>query len=77
MQTGVDCKELNGILRIYLRFARALALMRDQVESLRQAGIRAAALNSSLTDDEHSTVRADMAAGRLAGTAGVCCGVPG
>ena len=39
--------------------------MHDQVASLRQAGIRAAALNSSLTDDERSAVRADMRAGRL------------
>jgi ATP-dependent DNA helicase RecQ len=42
-----------------------IALMHDQVASLRQAGIRAAALNSSLTDEERSAVRADMRAGRL------------
>jgi len=42
-----------------------IALMRDQVESLRQAGIRAAALNSSLTDQERASVRADLRAGRL------------
>jgi len=42
-----------------------IALMHDQVESLRQAGVRAAALNSSLTDAERSAVRADMRAGRL------------
>ncbi len=42
-----------------------IALMRDQVESLRQAGVRAAALNSSLTDRESWAVRSDMQAGRL------------
>jgi ATP-dependent DNA helicase RecQ len=42
-----------------------IALMHDQVAGLRQAGIRAAALNSSLTDEERSAVRADMRAGRL------------
>jgi ATP-dependent DNA helicase RecQ len=42
-----------------------IALMHDQVASLCQAGIRAAALNSSLTDEERSAVRADMRAGRL------------
>jgi ATP-dependent DNA helicase RecQ len=42
-----------------------IALMRDQVESLLQAGVRAAALNSSLTDRESWAVRADIQAGRL------------
>src|SRR5579872_2660956 len=42
-----------------------IALMRDQVEALRQAGVRAAALNSSLSDSERSQVRADLRAGRL------------
>jgi ATP-dependent DNA helicase RecQ len=42
-----------------------IALMRDQVEALRQAGVRAAALNSSLTDSERVQVRADLRAGRL------------
>ena len=34
-----------------------IALMRDQVEALKQLGIRAAALNSSLTRDEAIAVR--------------------
>ncbi|HTJ62711.1 MAG TPA: DNA helicase RecQ [Alphaproteobacteria bacterium] len=42
-----------------------IALMHDQVAALRQLGIRAAALNSSLSDQERSTVRADLRAGRL------------
>ncbi len=42
-----------------------IALMRDQVESLLQAGVRAAALNSSLTDEERWDIRADLRAGRL------------
>jgi ATP-dependent DNA helicase RecQ len=42
-----------------------IALMRDQVEALRQAGVRAAALNSSLSDQESWAVRADLKAGRL------------
>jgi len=42
-----------------------IALMRDQVENLRQLGIRAAALNSSLTERERGAVRADLRAGRL------------
>jgi len=42
-----------------------IALMHDQVTALRQLGIRAAALNSSLTDEERLAVRADLRAGRL------------
>ena len=42
-----------------------IALMHDQVAALRQLGIRAAALNSSLTDEERLTVRADLRSGRL------------
>ena len=42
-----------------------IALMRDQVEALRQAGVNAAALNSSLTPEESAAVRADLRAGRL------------
>ncbi|MDR3534661.1 MAG: RecQ family ATP-dependent DNA helicase, partial [Rhodopila sp.] len=42
-----------------------IALMHNQVENLRQVGVRAAALNSSLTDQERAEVRADLRAGRL------------
>jgi ATP-dependent DNA helicase RecQ len=42
-----------------------IALMRDQVEALSQLGIRAAALNSSLSRDEFDKVRRDLADGRL------------
>ncbi len=42
-----------------------IALMRDQVEALRQAGVRAAALNSALTPDEARDVRDALVAGRL------------
>ncbi|WP_367273684.1 DNA helicase RecQ [Parvibaculum sp.] len=42
-----------------------IALMRDQVEALRQSGVRAAALNSALAPEEAVGVRADLAAGEL------------
>ncbi len=42
-----------------------IALMRDQVASLVQVGVRAAALNSSLSDEERSIVRRDLERSRL------------
>ncbi|AUX77095.1 ATP-dependent DNA helicase RecQ [Sinorhizobium fredii] len=42
-----------------------IALMRDQVEALKQAGIRAAALNSSLSRDEAIAVRRALSADTL------------
>jgi ATP-dependent DNA helicase RecQ len=42
-----------------------IALMRDQVEALKQLGVRAAALNSSLTDEERGAAQADLRVGRL------------
>jgi ATP-dependent DNA helicase RecQ len=42
-----------------------IALMRDQVEALRQLGVRAAALNSSLSRDEFLDVRRMIADGDL------------
>jgi len=42
-----------------------IALMHDQVAALRQLGIRAAALNSSLSDEERMEVRRELRAGRI------------
>lgn len=42
-----------------------IALMRDQVEALRQVGIRAAAVNSSLSREAFGEVRRDLARGEL------------
>jgi len=42
-----------------------IALMRDQVAALRQAGVRAACLNSSLSMQEMNEVQADLEYGRL------------
>ena len=42
-----------------------IALMRDQVEALKQVGVRAAALNSSLTREEFVEVRRAIASGNL------------
>ncbi|ANM11531.1 MULTISPECIES: DNA helicase RecQ [unclassified Rhizobium] len=42
-----------------------IALMRDQVEAMKQLGIRAAALNSSLSREEFVEVRRALSAGRL------------
>ncbi|MDP2118931.1 MAG: DNA helicase RecQ [Hoeflea sp.] len=42
-----------------------IALMRDQVEALRQLGVRAAALNSSLSREEFMDVRSAIARGEL------------
>ena len=42
-----------------------IALMRDQVEALRQLGVRAAALNSSLSREEFLDIRRAISAGEL------------
>jgi len=42
-----------------------IALMHDQVAALRQAGVRAAGLNSALSADEARAVEAQLAAGEL------------
>ncbi len=54
------CREGVGVV-----VSPLIALMHDQVAGLRQAGIRAAALNSSLDEIERQVVRTDMRAGRL------------
>ena len=42
-----------------------IALMRDQVEALKQAGVAAAAYNSALSPDEQRSVREELLGGRL------------
>jgi ATP-dependent DNA helicase RecQ len=42
-----------------------IALMKDQVDALRQAGVRAAALNSSLSSAEAADVERDLRGGAL------------
>jgi ATP-dependent DNA helicase RecQ len=59
-QVPALCRDGVGII-----VSPLIALMHDQVESLRQAGVRASALNSSLDEAERQRVRADMRAGRL------------
>ncbi|MCC2610600.1 DNA helicase RecQ [Neorhizobium petrolearium] len=54
------CRDGVGIV-----ISPLIALMRDQVEALKQLGIRAAALNSSLTREEFVDVRRAIAAGDL------------
>lgn len=61
------CYQLPALCRpgVGLVVSPLIALMRNQVEALKQAGVRAAALNSSLTPEEASSIRSDLAAGRL------------
>ncbi|SMF73443.1 ATP-dependent DNA helicase RecQ [Xaviernesmea oryzae] len=54
------CRDGVGIV-----ISPLIALMRDQVEALKQLGIRAAALNSSLTREEFVHVRQAIAGGDL------------
>jgi ATP-dependent DNA helicase RecQ len=53
---------LNGITVVV---SPLIALMRDQVESLKQLGVRAAGLNSTLTVSEASQVEQSMVSGQL------------
>ncbi|CCM76682.1 DNA helicase RecQ [Rhizobium mesoamericanum] len=54
------CREGFGIV-----VSPLIALMRDQVEAMKQLGIRAAALNSTLSREEFIDVRRAISAGKL------------
>ena len=61
------CYQIPAIVRpgMGLVVSPLLALMADQVAALRQAGVRAAALNSDLAPDERRDLWRDIHAGRL------------
>ncbi|MET3612246.1 ATP-dependent DNA helicase RecQ [Rhizobium aquaticum] len=59
-QIPAICREGVGIV-----VSPLIALMRDQVEALKQLGVPAAALNSSLSGDEYSAVRRALSRGEL------------
>lgn len=61
------CYQLPSLCRdgVGIVVSPLIALMRNQVEALRQLGVRAAALNSSLDAGERARVRADLRGGRL------------
>ncbi|WP_460451521.1 DNA helicase RecQ [Alsobacter sp. SYSU BS001988] len=59
-QVPALCREGVGVV-----VSPLIALMRDQVEALRQAGVAAAALNSTLTSAESYAVRQDYLSGKL------------
>ena len=61
------CYQLPSLCRpgVGIVVSPLIALMRNQVAAMRQLGLNAAALNSSLTPPERATVRADLRAGRL------------
>jgi ATP-dependent DNA helicase RecQ len=61
------CYQIPAIVRpgMGLVVSPLLALMADQVAALRQAGVRAAALNSDLSSDERRSLWRDIHAGRL------------
>jgi ATP-dependent DNA helicase RecQ len=54
------CREGVGIV-----VSPLIALMRDQVEAMRQLGIRAAALNSSISREEFAEIRRALSSGTL------------
>ena len=61
------CYQIPAIVRggVGVIVSPLIALMRDQVEGLRQTGVRAACLNSTLTWREARETEAAVAAGRL------------
>ncbi|MCD7058944.1 DNA helicase RecQ [Pelagibacterium xiamenense] len=61
------CYQIPAIARpgVGIVISPLIALMRDQVEALRQAGVNAAALNSSLSGAEASAVRDQLLSGEL------------
>ncbi len=61
------CYQIPSICRtgVGIIISPLIALMRDQVEALRQAGVSAAALNSSLSGDEAANVRRMLTHGEL------------
>lgn len=61
------CFQIPAICRpgVGIVVSPLIALMRDQVEALKQAGVAAAALNSSLSPEESSVVRRQLRAGEL------------
>jgi ATP-dependent DNA helicase RecQ len=61
------CYQLPALCRpgVAIVVSPLIALMRNQVSALRQLGIKAAAMNSSLTGAERAQARADLREGRL------------
>ncbi|MBK8082739.1 MAG: DNA helicase RecQ [Devosia sp.] len=61
------CYQLPALARpgVGIVVSPLIALMRDQVEALRQAGVNAATLNSSVPAEESSRTVRDLKAGRL------------
>ena len=61
------CYQIPALLRdgVAVVVSPLIALMQDQVEALRQAGVRAAFLNSTLAFDEARAVEADARSGAL------------